>query len=202
METNKFSEQESLEVIRQMINTARNSLQKGIADFMIFWGYLIAATAITVYILQHTLLNQDYVQLAWLSCIIGWGYSIIKGRRLHKNRPYRTYTNVIFGRLWMGFGIACALLPLSYIFAVHRFNMPIIWISLTPTILLMQGVCLFASSSIYRFKPFMYAAMACGVLFLCCYVFPWHQFLFLALCQIVALVIPGHLLNKKAENDV
>jgi hypothetical protein len=48
----------------------------------------------------------------------------------------------------------------------------------------------------------MYAALACGLLFVACFIFPWQQFLFLGLCQIISLVIPGHLLNKKAEQDV
>jgi hypothetical protein len=202
METNKFSEQESLEVIQQMINTARNSLHKGVGDIMIVWGYLIAATALTVYVLQHTLVNSDYAQLPWLSVIFGWGYTILKMRKFHHNTTFKAYSNVVFGSIWFGFGIACALLSFSYSFAAQRFDMPAIWITLTPTILLMQGISLFASSSIYRFKPFMYAALACGLLFAACFIFPWQQFLFLGVCQIISLVIPGHLLNKKAEKDV
>jgi hypothetical protein len=202
METNKFSEQESMEVIQQMINTARNSLHKGVADILIFWGYLIAATALTIYIMQHALINSGYVQYAWLITIPGWVYTIIKVRKLRHSTKFKSYTNLIFGRIWLAFGIACALLPLFYSLAAYRFGMPAIWVTLTPTILLMQGVCLFASGSIYHFKPFIYGALACALIFAGCYIFPWQQFLLLGLCQIISLVIPGHLLNKKAEKDV
>lgn len=202
METNTFSEQESLEVIQQMINTARNSLQKGIADIMMFWGYLIAATALAVYLLQLFFSHTAYAQLAWLSVIPGWIYTLIKAHKLRHSTTFKSYTNIIFGRLWMGFGIACSLLPWFYSFASIRFGLPTIWFTLTPTILLMQAVALFASGSIYRFNPFIYAALLNILLVAGCFVFPWQQFLFLSLCQIISLVIPGHLLNKKAEYDV
>ncbi len=202
METNKFSEQESLVVIQQMINTARNSLHKGVADILIFWGYLIAATSLIIYLLQHALVNSGYVQYAWLITILGWVYTIIKVRKLRHSTKFKSYTNLIYGKIWLAFGIACVLLPLFYSLAVYRFGVSAIWITLTPTILLMQGVCLFASGSIYHFKPFMYAALACGLLFGVCFIFPWQQFLFLGLGQVLSLVIPGHLLNKKAEKDV
>ncbi|MDR2293050.1 MAG: hypothetical protein LBE11_06200, partial [Prevotellaceae bacterium] len=56
MET-KFTEQESMEIITEMIHRARNNVQKGAGTFMVFWGSMVALTALLnialIYILHQ-----------------------------------------------------------------------------------------------------------------------------------------------------
>jgi hypothetical protein len=54
MET-KFTEQQSLEVITEMINRARNNVQKDSANNMIYNGFAVAFVAIANFILLHVL---------------------------------------------------------------------------------------------------------------------------------------------------
>jgi hypothetical protein len=200
METTNFSEQESLAVIQQMINVARNSLQKGIADFIILWGALIAFISVLIFILRHTLTNPNLAEWAWTLCAVGWLLTFIKLKKLKRLRTIGSYTNTIFGQLWFGFGLACAILPAGYSLVATKD--PFIWTTCFPIIVMMQGVCLFASSSIYKFKPFLYAALACWIFAFAGFAFPFSQLLLLAACEIISLVLPGYLLNKKAEQDV
>jgi hypothetical protein len=200
METQHFSEKESMAVIMEMISTARNSLQKGIADFIIFWGYLIALTAIAAFVTGF--FHPEYMSWVWLSCVGGWVFSFVKGRKINLAAEFRTYTNIIFGRLWLGFGAACLVLVFCIFYASYRYQLSILFFTLTPTILLMQGICLFTSGFLYRFKPFIYAAAGSVICSILCYVLPHYQFVILAVCEITSLVIPGHLLNRKAEKNV
>ena len=58
MET-KFTEQESLVIINEMINRTRNNIQKGSANSMIYNGYAVAFTAILNFILLLLLPEAD-----------------------------------------------------------------------------------------------------------------------------------------------
>ena len=49
---NLLNEKESLQLIGQMISTAKNNLQKGTGKIFLLWGYLIAGVSFATFVLS------------------------------------------------------------------------------------------------------------------------------------------------------
>ena len=210
MET-KLTEQESLNIINEMIIQARDNVQKGSANNMIYNGYAVALVAILNFILIHTLPNS-YVN--WSSCI--WILMIpsaiidryIKSKKRHA-ATFKTHIDGIIGTLWNGFSISVVILlsilfSLSLVYDSWRF-----FAATTPIIMILVAIVEFGMAKAYRFKPFFWGAIGFWVgAILCClvdYLFLKRgdiQFLILAACMILGFVIPGYKLNNLAKENV
>ena len=210
MET-KLTEQESLNIINEMIIQARNNVQKGSANSMIYNGYAVAFVAILNFILIHVL----------PSSLINWSFSIwwlmipsyfidkyIKNR-VDRSKIVKTHIDSIFRTLWQGFGISNCVL-LSIIFSLYFvYNSWHYSALITPTIMIMTAIVEFGMAKAYRFKPFFWGAIGFWIGAMVCCFFTYLvlkrldlQFLILAACMILGFVIPGYKLNKLAKENV
>ena len=210
MESKNFTQQESMAVINEMIAQARNNVQKGSANGLIYNGYAVAFTAILNFILLNVLpeseLNWSF-SVWWLmvpSYLI-WRYV---QSRVDRSAIVKTHIDSIISTLWRGFTISVLVL-LSILFSLalafhswHYFAVN------TPIIMIMCALAEFGMAKACRFKPFFWGAIGfwAGAL-LCCF-FTYFvlkrndiQFLILALCMILGFVIPGHQLNKLAKKE-
>ncbi len=114
MEDEKMTEQESLQIIQQMIQTAKLE-QKDDGKGWIIWGWLIFLASIFTY------LN---LQFEWVSTFFFWNvfgvftlvllaYEIIKDFVVKRKERVRTYTNDLFKKLNIGFAISLFLIIFS-----------------------------------------------------------------------------------------
>jgi hypothetical protein len=114
MEEKKLSEQESLQLIRQMIQTAKQE-QKNDGIGWILWGWLLFAASIL------TWLN---LELKWFSTYLFWNvfgsiaavlmiYEITRDLFFNKKEKVKTYTSDLFKRLNAGFFIFLIMIILS-----------------------------------------------------------------------------------------
>ena len=53
MEEKKLSEQESLELISQMIRSTRKNMEVGSGNQFLYWGYFTAALSVLVFLLVY-----------------------------------------------------------------------------------------------------------------------------------------------------
>jgi hypothetical protein len=207
MDTNLNHEQ-SLTLINEMIAQARNNFQKGSGTGFIFHGYSVACTALLnialVFLLPHP--HQSF--WVWWLMLPAWLIDrFIIDRKRDKEALVKTHIDKIIKAAWSGFGIAVVILLMAvfgYGIAQKSAN---IFILITPLIMIMVGISEFITGVACRFallKRGAYVmwggALACLAAYVCwpSWSFVSHM-LIMALCMILAFVVPGYQMNKMAK---
>jgi len=206
----KLTEQESMKIINEMILQARNNVQKGSANSMIYNGYVIAFIAILHFILFNVLTGTDlkWAGLVWCLMIPSFFIDYYIKKRVDRSGFVKTHVDGILSTLGAGMTISVAvLLPIFFSFA-FIFNTDSFFIVIAPTVLTMIASLELVTAKVYRFKPFFWGAVAfwsgallCGLSFIVLKRLD-IQFLILAICMILGFVIPGYKLNKSAKDNV
>ncbi len=206
MEKN-FSEQDSLKLINEMINQAKSNIQKGSANTMIFAGYTVAAIAILNFILLEfgTLAYKAF--WVWLLTIPMSVGCFIISRRIDKKSLVRTHVDKIVSTVWTTFFYSVVLFLICIFGFALLYNMWMLTVLITPVILIMMGAAQYITAATSRFQPFRTGAIIFWIGAVLCLVVPMVtelnlQFIILAICMILGFVVPGHILNSKAEKNV
>jgi len=209
MENNNFNEQDSLKLINEMINQAKNNIQIGAADGVIRSGYSASIIAVLNIILIYTLPNPVFSFLAWTLMI---PVTII-GNYIDKNKDkssiVKTHIDKIITKTWLAFSCAVWILVLTIIGMSYMLHEWILTILIMPTILTLTGLAQYITGIACRYKPFTYSALIFGAgAIMCIFLmlvarehFGVGQFVILIICMITGFCIPGHILNKKAKNQ-
>ncbi|MDR2126608.1 MAG: hypothetical protein LBP63_07250 [Prevotellaceae bacterium] len=212
MET-KFTEQESLAVISEMIDRARNNVQKGAGTYMIFWGATVAVMALLnvalAYILSGMSVSGNYAFHIWWLTLPAWAVSFIMKRKTDRTAIVKTHIDKVISSVWKAFGISTVIFllivfGLSYCLHedAHFFFL------INPIIILLTGIGEFITAKVCRFRPFLHGAIAMWAGSLACalaiILFEGGgsvvvQFFILAACMTVGFIIPGYKLNKLAK---
>jgi hypothetical protein len=193
MEDKNLTERESLDLIRQMIQTAKNE-QKDNGMGWIVWGWLLFLASVL------TLVN---LYMDWFNTFFFWNVFGIIGLLLlafrifqyfsgHERKKVRTYTSDLLDKLNTGFFISLILIILSINIGVH----PIYGFGL---LLGLYGFWILIYGSVMNFKPSLIGAyitwgFAFGSLFA-------EDFMITMLLHAVAVlcgyIIPGHMAYKE-----
>ncbi len=209
MET-KFTEQESLTLISEMIEQARNNFQKGSGNAMILNGCAVAFIALLNILLLFILPNPVLsFNIWWLMLPVMFVDRLID-KRQHKDALVKTHIDKIITAAWRSFSIAIVVFLITiFAYGIAQDN-PRIFVLITPTIMLMAGATEFITAKACRFKPFLTGAwvlwggtLACPATYILLHY--WSgilHFLILAVCMVLAFVIPGYRLNKLAKSHV
>ena len=202
MEEKKLSEQESLLIIQQMIQTAKQE-QKDDGMGWIIWGWLLfAASALTW-------LNMRF---EWFSVYLFWNiFGILAtlllvyeltGKYFFKRKPkVKTYTNDLFQRLNGGFFIFLVMIILSINLGVQPEKGFALLMGL-------YGFWILICGTAVNFKPYLIGAFVCwGFGFVALFVKD-HRFdqtmILHGLAVLAGYIVPGHLANsafKKINNS-
>ena len=204
METNLNHEQ-SLTLINEMILRAQNNVQKERMYSMIFWGYTTAAVAIINYVLLLTLTNSTHSFWVWCLMFPAGITSAFIDRSIHRTLLVKTHIDKIGNMVWRGYLLGVVVFLVTLFSASIRHHSSDVFIMCTPVILIMVGICEFASAVIYRYKPWFMVAALFGVGALGCVLLPASlqelQFIILAVCMLLGFVVPGHLLSRKTKKS-
>ncbi|GHU88818.1 hypothetical protein FACS1894174_04770 [Bacteroidia bacterium] len=206
MET-KLTEQQSFELISEMITQARNNLQKNSGTAMIYNGLLVAFVALANVALVFILSNPVQSYWIWLLMIPGAFIDRMIDKKIDKENLVKTHIDKIVSATWRGFGYSVILFLIIIFGYGYSMQNPRIFILITPMIMLMTGFAEYITAKACRFKPFLYGAFIMWTGTLSClgtYLFLnyWAgiaHFFILAICMILAFVIPGYKLNKLAK---
>jgi hypothetical protein len=211
----KFTEQESMELITEMIHRAQNNVQKGAGVFMIFWGYMVAAAALAnvalAFILQSMSISTHYSFNVWWIMAPAWIVSFMLERRVNRSAIVKTHIDKVISSVWKAFGISnliflLMIFGLSYSLSEYRYFFYLI----NPVIILLTGLGEYITAKVCRFRPFLHGAIALWTGALACAVMIMLfrngngvlvQFIILAACMIVGFVIPGYKLNRLATKS-
>lgn len=222
---NLLSEKDNLLLISQMINTAKNNLQKGMGNIFLLWGYLVAGISLGTLILWETLPGTSgyFAYFLWFLMIFGVPVHLGLIRKREKDRMVMTYIEKLMGWVWIGFALAIAVVvagmlvdsvilvnyaPSHAIDRSHEFIRWFQWLLLTPFILCLYGFALFVSGKAYSFRPLVIGGKVCFIAsFLLLFSLhktgvPGFQLPVLCISAVAGFIIPGHLLNRKERRNV
>ncbi len=204
MDDKKLNEQESLELISQMINQTKKESAVGSGDIFLIWGYICTLISLAVYALAY--ISRDG-RWGWLYIAVPVAGLVVMGilARLigKKYKGPKTYQAQSICGIW-----SC----LSAIFAVYMivclasWNHPDCWKGMFLFGLLLPGLGTACTGVILKEKVIALCGglgAASGLIFLpeLCMGggIPLNWTLLMAVAMVISLVIPGHILNFKAK---
>ena len=204
----KFNEQDSLKLINEMITQAKNNFQKGAGNSIIFWGYSIASIAILNIVLLYIMPQPRYSFWIWTLTIPLSVISRIVERKREKEVSVRSHFDRIISRTWHGFLISVVVTLSTIFLSVYCTKTWTLCILITPILLILTGLAQYITGIASRFTPFVIGGYTfwCGavlsILILLVSSSSTAQFVILAISMIFGFIAPGHMLNKKAEQNV
>ncbi|MDR1402749.1 MAG: hypothetical protein LBJ60_03485 [Tannerellaceae bacterium] len=210
----EFNEQESLKLITDMITQARKRFQQQNGNGIIFWGYAVMTLALANFILLQALEGKSRMNayLVWTFAIpLFAAHYFLEARKAQSGGYAGNHLNDLIGHVWLAFlGTNIILVASTFILAdvLSEYRGVILFWLITPAVMSITGLCLFLNGKICRFPPFVYGAVVfwAGALLSAITPIVWKmqslQFLVLAFCMILGFIVPGHVLNRKARQDV
>ena len=183
--------EESLRVIRESIDLAKNNLSENGFQFLL-WGWLVVLACTADYYLAVILQHPKHYMAWLLMVVVGMPVSLIYEWRRDKREPgARSLIQDWYGRVWMAFGISLFLV-IALVVPAHQ--------SPVPFILVLAGFATFVSGDLLRFRPLQYGALAmwagAGA---CLALAPPEHLLVQAAATVLGYLIPGYLLNAKVR---
>ncbi|MDR2773812.1 MAG: hypothetical protein LBC19_03550 [Tannerella sp.] len=212
----RFTEQESMEVITEMISRARNNFNRNMS-MMIFWGYLVATTAVANFVLLQTpTVDKTEAYHVWWLMIPGAVVSYFIRRRIDRTAVVKTHIDRIINATWLGNGISIFVFwGLIMIFCNITHNWSTAFL-ITPVIMTTLGLSEYVTACACRARRMKWIAVLlwAGAI-LCMVPFKWEntgghyvgslyqgaQQLILAACMIAGFVVPGHVINRQQKKN-
>lgn len=210
METEqKLSEKESLALITEMINKAKNSYHDtGVGAMM--WGSVIAVCSLVRLSEIHFGYRLPFdIYLLTLAAIIPQVFITLREK---KERKVKSYDDVYMDYLWLGFGIGIALMihvinilfrewsPVAEEFRAATGHAPgfRLYDFIAPLFLILYGLPTFVTGAACKFKPMLWGGILCWV----CSVITVYSgvkmdLLLTALSAVFAWLIPGIIMEKE-----
>ena len=208
----KLSEKESLNLIAQMINKAKDSCHDtGIAAIM--WGAVIAICSLVRLSEIHFGYELPF-DIYWLTftAVSPQIYFTVKEK---KQRKAKAYGDVFFDNLWMAFGI-CIFLMIFITSSIYNELKPMaeeyqklsgrsvpfhIYEFSSSFFLLLYGLPTFVTGVSMKFKPMLWGGLLCWV---CCIITLYTtikiDLILIAVSSIFAWFIPGLIMEKDYRN--
>ena len=188
-----MNEQESLELISQMIRDSRKSVEYKAGLPVLIWGYITVVVSLLVYA-GFTFIGSPAVNWLWFLIPLVGSLSMWQ-LGLKQVKTKKSYFEKVIEQVWMvlgfvsfGLGVACMFLPNAF--------------SILFLISLIIGMGITLTGCIADYKPYIGFGIA-GILlsFLCLVVKGEEQILVFAAIFVVMMIIPGHLLNRDVRKE-
>jgi hypothetical protein len=211
MQETQMDEQESLRIITQMINKAKNSFHDtGIGP--ILWGSVIALCSLVTFARIHYKFTLPF-DIWWLTLVAILPQIVITMRE-KKMRRAKSYDDSAIDYIWLSFGVAVFLI--SHIngvftnrladiykeYAAATGNWPSFGLSnySASLMLLIYGFPTVITGAIMKFKPMLWGGITCWI---CCVISVYTPFkmdmLLSAFSAIVMWLLPGIILWRKYQ---
>ncbi|MDR2927710.1 MAG: hypothetical protein LBV41_05875 [Cytophagaceae bacterium] len=206
----KLNEQQSLLLISEMIEQARNNFQKGAGNAFILNGCAVAFIALLNVALVFIMSNPNQSYWVWWLMAPVWFIDRLLDKKIDRAAQVKTHIDKIIGMAWRAFSIATVIFLIIIFGYAAAGNNWRICILITPMMMLMAGTVEFITAKACRFKPILAGAYILWSGALCClatYTF-WYKwsgithFFILAVCMILGFAVPGYKLNKMAKGHV
>ena len=191
-----FSQQESLALIQEMINKAKNRFSEG-GHLYLVWGWVVLACSLGQFVLLH-FLHSDKHYWVWGATWLAFIYQLIYLTRRNKEQKARTYTHDIIKYVWIVFVLTMALMVFLVIMIVGKDSYKVIG----PIFLVLYGMPSFLSGIILQFRPLVIGAIGCWILSaIAPFITYDYRLLLVSAAMVIAWIIPGYKLNQKYKKE-
>lgn len=206
MDEKKLTEKESIILITEMISRTKERYI-GDGNIMLMWGYLTVLVSILVWTLLAVTHNQAWNWLWFLIWIIGGILTPIMTRKEYTEKGMKSYSDKVTSQLWttVGFSaIAATFFCLGFLLigGVDSWSMMFtIALIIVPMAEIAQGIVIREKSLIAGGA----VGIVAGMFTLCCIAgrvalnTSWFMPIFIVAFTAM-MIIPGHILNRKAKN--
>jgi hypothetical protein len=189
MNNENFSPQDSLLLIRSMINKTKQGMSDNSIYFLI-WGWITFIACTGQFVLKH-IYNYEKHYRVWLLVIIGMTFTIYQSTKARKKQKVKTYISDSMKYLWMGMGISYFVL--SMILSKIGWDSPVF-----PFFILLYGLGTFISGNFLQFKPLIIGGTIAWILAIgAVYVSYDYQMLFGAAAILISYIIPAYMLRAR-----
>ncbi len=188
----EFSPEESLKVIRSMIESTKHAISDK-SHFFLIWGYATFIGSVLQYYLL-AILHSPYHPLAWLITPVAIMLHVIFIFRNKKRERVKTFISEATGYVW--FIIMCSYFIFFFVF------IKIGWQYCFPFYIMLYGIGTYITGSLLKFRPMVIGGIVC--LFLAAiapYLIFSFQILLSAFAILVSYIIPGHMLRNQYKKQ-
>lgn len=193
MTEEKFSPEQSLQLIHTMISKAREDLS-GNSFYFLLWGWITFACCTGQFILKTIIGTDQHYQVWWL-VIFGVAASVWYSIKKDRTRKVKTYISESMKYLWMGMGIAYFVLSMILTHIGWGF-------AVFPFFIMLYGLGSFISGCFLRFKPLITGGIVAWVLAVgAAYVSYDYQMLFGAVAILASYIVPAYMLRSKIKQS-
>ena len=189
MQQEKFSPEQSLQLIQSMISKTKQVMSDNSIYFLV-WGWLTFFACTGQFVLKNTFHYEKHY-LVWLVVVIGIIFSIYQGRKDEKVNRAKTYIDDSIKYLWSG--MATSFFVLGLILTKLGWGTPIF-----PFFIMLYGLGTFVTGSIIRFRPLIIGGIIAWFLAIgSTFVSYDYQMLFGAAAILVSYIIPAYMLRSR-----
>jgi NADH:ubiquinone oxidoreductase subunit 6 (subunit J) len=192
MTDEKISPEESLQLIRSMIDKTKQDISDNSIYFLV-WGWITFIACAGQFILKHIYEYPRHYMVWWIS-VVGIIFTFYQGMKEGKTRKVKTYVSESIKYLWMGMGLA--FLVLSMILTKIGWDRPVF-----PFFIMLYGLGTFISGNIIQFRPLVIGGIAAFALAVgSAFVVYDYQMLFAAAALLVSYIIPAYMLRARKHS--
>jgi hypothetical protein len=184
----EFTPQESLQLIRSMIESTKSSIGDH-SHFFLLWGW---ATLIGCLLQYYLLVIVKYVHhyYAWFVTPVAVLLHVIFIYKYKRRERVKTFISEANGYVWVSIGFS--YMALGFVFS------KIGWQYSFPFYIMLYGIGTYISGSLIKFKPMKIGGAICIILVAFTpYVDYSLQILLAAFAILISYIIPGHLLRNQ-----
>lgn len=202
METTKFTEKESLELVTNMINATKKNMSVGSGNIFLSYGYFTSILAFVIYLLVYVTGNLVW-NFGWLLMFVFWGIMSFRAKR-EKNKVI-TYIDKAISQVWQVTGWMF-FLTFGVIIAVGLVYGTINFAYMLPLSLLYCSIASSITGVVIKERwttvlPLVGVVIALSILL----TYPFDKSLItywnllFGVAFILIMIIPGYILNCKAK---
>ena len=186
MQNDPLSEKQSLDLIEEMIITAKQE-QIGAAFYFILWGILTFIYAICMFLAVYY--KIQWLAYSWVLFPIGGVLSILRVKRDDRIEKTKSISDRVYGFVWGAAGF--------YICVIISFGMKIGAENVMPLIILMYALASFITGGITKYYPSVFGSLFCAVCAVFAFIFDvQYQFLLCAAAITGTHIIPGLMMKN------
>jgi len=203
--TNEMTAERSLEIIRKHLDQSRKELTKNSGTPMVWWGCLVCITALIVGYLWKSTGSPSWNALWFAMAIIGYGGNYLIDKKEKREHVPQTFVSKMISYVWLSFGIfAVTDAVLIFVVAPSLGYITPLVNHYTVIIILMVCLCSTITGLILKnlwitlggFLGGIIGAAVADVL-----ATGYYQMMTMAAVAVVALIIPGIMINLKSRKD-
>lgn len=183
-----FTPQESLQLIRSMIESTKHSISDK-SHFFLIWGWATLAGCLIQYYLL-VVVRYPHHYYAWFVTPVALLLHVIYLVKDKKREKVKTFIGEANGYVWIIIGFS--YLVLGFVFT------KIGWQYSFPFYIMLYGIGTYISGSLLKFKPMKFGGAVCLLLVALAPYLQYHlQILLAAFAILISYIIPGHLLRNQ-----